>query len=135
MKLNQSIPTMLFNLDQKTITMELERSIRSVNNNKARASGAMGKSTPVQNPNQGFATLLVMIAVLTIIILFCCFSAPGIRGLCRKYIFRSCRYDDPAVDNVYTRGYYSQTDLTGVITSPPKSQELARQSQTAQPQQ
>ncbi|KAL1513047.1 hypothetical protein ABEB36_002527 [Hypothenemus hampei] len=43
-----------------------------------------------------------MIAVLTIIVLFCCFSAPGIRGLCKKYIFRSCPYDDPDVDNVNT---------------------------------
>ncbi|XP_066154763.1 uncharacterized protein [Euwallacea fornicatus] len=69
---------------------------------KVHSSGSGSKSTPDQNPNQGIATLLVMVAVLTIIILFCCFSAPGIRGLCKRYIFRSCQYDDPSVDNART---------------------------------
>ncbi|XP_066154762.1 uncharacterized protein [Euwallacea fornicatus] len=80
---------------------ELERNIRSVAT-KVHSSGSGSKSTPDQNPNQGIATLLVMVAVLTIIILFCCFSAPGIRGLCKRYIFRSCQYDDPSVDNART---------------------------------
>ena len=57
------------------------------------------KSTPTLNPNQGVATLLVMLAVLTIIVLFCCFSAPGIRNLCKRYVFRTCAYDDPDIDN------------------------------------
>lgn len=43
--------------------------------------------------NQGLATLLVMIAVLAIIILFCCFAAPGIRDICRKLC--RCKIDDP----------------------------------------
>ncbi|KAH1014488.1 hypothetical protein HUJ05_012346 [Dendroctonus ponderosae] len=62
--------------------------------------GSSNKSTSASNTNQGYATLIVMLAVLTIIVLFCCFSAPGIRNLCKRYIFRSCPYDDPEVDNV-----------------------------------
>ncbi|ENN81398.1 hypothetical protein YQE_02214, partial [Dendroctonus ponderosae] len=61
--------------------------------------GSSNKSTSASNTNQGYATLIVMLAVLTIIVLFCCFSAPGIRNLCKRYIFRSCPYDDPEVDN------------------------------------
>lgn len=63
--------------------------------------GKHGVSTgpPTHTYNQGYATLIVMIAVLTIIILFCCFAAPGIRDLCKRYVFRSCVIDDPAEDN------------------------------------
>lgn len=43
--------------------------------------------------NQGLATLLVMIVVLAIIVLFCCFAAPGIRDICRKLC--RCKIDDP----------------------------------------
>ncbi|XP_050301099.1 uncharacterized protein LOC126739457 isoform X3 [Anthonomus grandis grandis] len=117
-KINQ---TTLFGIDEKLLGMEMERNIRDL----AKVhSSQPNKSTSDQNPNQGIATLIVMIVVLTIIILFCCFSAPGIRGLCQKYIFRSCRYDDPSADNVYTRRYYSQTDLTSVITHQPKTENV-----------
>ncbi|KAF7284475.1 hypothetical protein GWI33_022069 [Rhynchophorus ferrugineus] len=109
--------------------MELERNIRSIASKVQTAHPSPNKSTPLQNPNQGIATLLVMIAVLSIIILFCCFSAPGIRNLCKRYIFRSCPYDDPDTDNVYTRGYYSQTDLSAITTIPRKKEQLVRQSQ------
>ncbi|KYB26702.1 hypothetical protein TcasGA2_TC015927 [Tribolium castaneum] len=62
------------------------------------------KSTPTPSGrNQEVATLVVMIVVLTIIILFCCFAAPGVRDLCKKYVFRTCVMDDPDIDNVYTR--------------------------------
>ncbi|XP_050301097.1 uncharacterized protein LOC126739457 isoform X1 [Anthonomus grandis grandis] len=95
-KINQ---TTLFGIDEKLLGMEMERNIRDL----AKVhSSQPNKSTSDQNPNQGIATLIVMIVVLTIIILFCCFSAPGIRGLCQKYIFRSCRYDDPSADNAST---------------------------------
>nr|CAH7746294.1 unnamed protein product [Callosobruchus chinensis] len=40
-----------------------------------------------------------MLAVLGIIILFCCLAAPGIRGLCKRYICRTCIIDDPDLDN------------------------------------
>lgn len=40
-----------------------------------------------------------MIVVLTIIILFCCFAAPGVRDLCKRYVFRTCVMDDPDIDN------------------------------------
>ncbi|XP_060522046.1 uncharacterized protein LOC132699390 isoform X1 [Cylas formicarius] len=87
---------------EKVLTMVLERNIRTLANGVH--SPVIGnKSTPIQNPNQGIATLLVMIAVLTIIILFCCFSAPGIRSLCKRYIFRTCPYDDPNLDNGSTQ--------------------------------
>ncbi|XP_060522062.1 uncharacterized protein LOC132699390 isoform X3 [Cylas formicarius] len=108
---------------EKVLTMVLERNIRTLANGVH--SPVIGnKSTPIQNPNQGIATLLVMIAVLTIIILFCCFSAPGIRSLCKRYIFRTCPYDDPNLDNVYTRRYgYPTDDLSDVvITDPPKKE-------------
>ncbi|KAK9875419.1 hypothetical protein WA026_007812 [Henosepilachna vigintioctopunctata] len=52
--------------------------------------------------NQGVATLVVMCCVLAIIIMFCCFAAPGIRDLCKKYVFRTCVIDDPEVNNVQT---------------------------------
>lgn len=70
------------------------------NFNFSELSPAPGK-TPNPEPDnpQGLATLIVMICVLTIIILFCCFSAPGIRDLCKKYLFRSCTMDDPDLDN------------------------------------
>lgn len=54
-------------------------------------------------PNQGLATLLVMIAVLAIIILFCCFAAPGIRDICRKLC--RCKIDDPDRDTGETFGF------------------------------
>ncbi|XP_045460006.1 uncharacterized protein LOC123670555 isoform X2 [Harmonia axyridis] len=53
--------------------------------------------------NQGVATLIVMCCVLTIIMMFCCFAAPGIRDLCKRYVFRQCVIDDPEVNNVWTR--------------------------------
>lgn len=57
-------------------------------------SPSPGRSTANAGvPNQGLATLLVMIAVLAIIILFCCFAAPGIRDICRKLC--RCKIDDP----------------------------------------
>ncbi|XP_044746204.1 uncharacterized protein LOC123307822 [Coccinella septempunctata] len=52
--------------------------------------------------NQGVATLIVMCCVLTIIMMFCCFAAPGIRDLCKRYVFRQCVIDDPDVNNVQT---------------------------------
>ncbi|CAG9860816.1 unnamed protein product [Phyllotreta striolata] len=51
------------------------------------------------------ATLIVMIAVLLIIILFCCFAAPGVRMMCKRYVFRRCMGNDPNIDNVYARRY------------------------------
>lgn len=84
------------------LALELERNIRSIAGKVQTSNPSANKSTPLQNPNQGIATLIVMIAVLTIIILFCCFSAPGIRSLCKRYIFRSCPYDDPSSDNAST---------------------------------
>lgn len=57
-------------------------------------SPSPGRSTAHASvANQGLATLLVMIAVLAIIILFCCFAAPGIRDICRKLC--RCKIDDP----------------------------------------
>ncbi|XP_019773649.1 uncharacterized protein LOC109546919 [Dendroctonus ponderosae] len=88
----------LYGMVEKTLRMELERNIRSPGN-KGHVPGSSNKSTSASNTNQGYATLIVMLAVLTIIVLFCCFSAPGIRNLCKRYIFRSCPYDDPEVDN------------------------------------
>ncbi|KAL3286154.1 hypothetical protein HHI36_000666, partial [Cryptolaemus montrouzieri] len=49
--------------------------------------------------NQGLATLIVMCCVLGIIVMFCCLAAPGIRDLCKRYVFRQCVIDDPEVDN------------------------------------
>ncbi|EFA07331.1 uncharacterized protein LOC655240 [Tribolium castaneum] len=63
------------------------------------------KSTPTPSGrNQEVATLVVMIVVLTIIILFCCFAAPGVRDLCKKYVFRTCVMDDPDIDNASAAG-------------------------------
>ncbi|XP_074035767.1 uncharacterized protein isoform X2 [Leptinotarsa decemlineata] len=96
--------------------------------------GPSGKSsnTPVPS-DQGTATLIVMIAVLLIIVLFCCFSAPGIRGLCKRYIFRTCDIDDPDLDNVYTRRYgYDTRDEINEVSELKK--QLA-ESQKRRPQQ
>ncbi|XP_056638547.1 uncharacterized protein LOC130446353 isoform X4 [Diorhabda sublineata] len=63
------------------------------------------KNTSSNSNQQGFATLIVMIAVLFIIVLFCCFAAPGIRMMCKRYIFRRCLPNDHNIDNVYARRY------------------------------
>ncbi|XP_056638536.1 uncharacterized protein LOC130446353 isoform X2 [Diorhabda sublineata] len=61
------------------------------------------KNTSSNSNQQGFATLIVMIAVLFIIVLFCCFAAPGIRMMCKRYIFRRCLPNDHNIDNGSTR--------------------------------
>ncbi|XP_068893586.1 uncharacterized protein [Tenebrio molitor] len=73
-------------------------------------SSPSSKSSATANTNsQGVATLIVMIVVLTIIILFCCFAAPGVRDLCKRYVFRTCVMDDPDRDNASTAGGESAT--------------------------
>ncbi|XP_050510603.1 uncharacterized protein LOC126887237 isoform X2 [Diabrotica virgifera virgifera] len=62
-------------------------------------------TSPHTNSSQGYATLIVMISVLFIIVLFCCFASPGIRMMCKRYIFRRCLPNDPNIDNVYARRY------------------------------
>ncbi|XP_072391591.1 uncharacterized protein [Diabrotica undecimpunctata] len=61
------------------------------------------KTTSPHTNQQGYATLIVMISVLFIIVLFCCFASPGIRMMCKRYIFRRCLPNDPNIDNGSTR--------------------------------
>lgn len=59
--------------------------------------------TPVAQPDpqaQGLSTLLVMIAVLAIILLFCLLGAPGVRDLCKRTLCR-CFYPEPNTDGEY----------------------------------
>ncbi|CAH1965599.1 unnamed protein product [Acanthoscelides obtectus] len=56
---------------------------------KTGASTAGSPSSGSHHQQQGVATLVVMLAVLGIIILFCCLAAPGIRGLCKRFICRT----------------------------------------------
>jgi hypothetical protein len=96
-------------------------------------SSPSSKSSATANTNsQGVATLIVMIVVLTIIILFCCFAAPGVRDLCKRYVFRTCVMDDPDRDNVYTRRYGHRDELTYVISESSKKKQLAQQGENQQ---
>lgn len=56
-----------------------------------------GNAAPPNYPNlgQGLPTLLVMIAVLAIILLFCFWAAPGVRDFCRRSICCHCPMDEP----------------------------------------
>ncbi|XP_044264147.1 uncharacterized protein LOC123010979 isoform X2 [Tribolium madens] len=74
--------------------MSPQQTINTANKSSSTSSGR----------NQEVATLIVMIVVLTIIILFCCFAAPGVRDLCKKYVFRTCVMDDPDIDNASAAG-------------------------------
>lgn len=51
--------------------------------------------TPNYSPvSQGLPTLLVMIAVLAIILLFCFWGAPGVREFCRRTFCGFCSMDE-----------------------------------------
>lgn len=95
-----------------------------------------GKPTPTTSPEngqqQGLSTLLVMIAVLGIILLFCFLGAPGVRDLCKRTVCKFCfPRENEDIPNL-PHEVESQDNEFDVVTTIRKSKEQANQTMDRQ---